>query len=265
MHTYRSGLPIRLGPLTLIANLSSAVEPANRSGLKMVCPDHKTFVHQELHCDEGTNHEVARDATLRGAITEDGMRIVNPQETPRFEASPTFDVIPVPADDLDTHTARDKSVFYVLPKPKTGSEEAWLTFRKLVEDKKTAYVVNGAIRSGKKNLYRLTEFNGYLALQQLKFPSAVREAPPIPESDAAKSTVNQFVKLAKQLAEQAKVEWDKFDSVDEYEERLNEYITSGELVDAPEGTKKKKGDGGTKLTGKPEDMLDALKAHLAGE
>jgi len=231
----------------------------------MVCPDHKTFVHQELHCDDGSNHEVPRDTTLRGAITEEGLRVINPQETPRFEASPTFDVIPVPADDLDTHTAQDKSVFYVLPKPKTGSEEAWLTFRKLVEDKKTAFVVNGAIRSGKKNLYRLTEFNGYLALQQLKFPSAVREAPATPESEASKATIGQFVKLARQLTEQAKVDWSKFDSVDEYEERLKEYVDSGELVDAPEGGKKEKKDTGTKLSGKPEDMLDALKAALEGQ
>jgi non-homologous end joining protein Ku len=228
----------------------------------MVCPDHKTFVHQELHCDESTNHEVARDTTLRGAITEDGMRVINPEETPRFEASSTFDLVPVPADDLDTHTARDKSVFYVLPKPKTGSEEAWLTFMELVRDKKTAYVINGSIRAGKKNLYRLTEFNGYLAIQQLKFPSAVREAPPTPETDATKATLKQFLAITKQLSEQQSVEWTKFDSVDEYEDKLKEFIDAGELVDAPEGAKKEKKNTGTKMSGKPEDMIAQLQQAL---
>lgn len=260
MHTYRSGLPIRLGPITLIANLSSAVDAAEGTGLRMVCPEHKCFVHQQLMCDDG-DHEVSRESSLRGAETSEGLRIVNPAELPIFEASETFDIVAVPSADIDTHTAPDTSVFYVLPKPKTGSDEAWLVLYDLVQSRDTAYVVTGAIRKGKKSLWRLTTFNGYMALRQLKFPSQVREAPPIPTSDTAKATLNSFKKLAKEFSAKSMVEWGNINSTDEYKDRLAEFVAQGELVEAPARTKE---SAAATQGSSAVDVMEALKEALGG-
>jgi non-homologous end joining protein Ku len=226
----------------------------------MICPEHKSLVHQELHCDDA-EHEVDRNATLRGQITEEGIRIIDPEEIPQFDASETFDLVAVSADDLETYTSPDRSVYYVLPKPKSGSDTVWHVFYDLVGNKKVAYVVNGSLRKGRRSIYRLTHFNGYLALRQLKFPADVREAPEMPEATETKKVLTEFKKIAKEFSDSAMVNWEQFDSEDEYKDRINEFLSRGELVDAPAKAKK---DGSESSGNSTEDMMAALKDAIKG-
>ena len=228
MGTYRN-IPITLGPVTLYAALSSAFDKSN-SGLKMVCPEHDSFVHQELKCDEG-DHLVNRFETRRGIVTEDGLRIL--ASVPKHEATEKLVMTPIPAAELESNTVPGDSIYYVKVKEKSGGQDQWLIFDELVRDKKTAYVVKAALRKGRESLYRLTIFNGYLALQQIRFPESVREHPEKPSTNTPKKTIKEYVSLAKQLSNATEVDWDKFDSSDEFEKKMNEAIASGELVGVP--------------------------------
>ncbi|RKX65904.1 MAG: hypothetical protein DRP42_04105 [Tenericutes bacterium] len=152
---------------------------------------------------------------------------------PKHEATEKLVMTPVPADDLESNTVPGDSIYYVKVKEKSGGQDQWLIFDELVRDKKTAYIVKAALRKGRESLYRLTIFNGYLALQQIRFPESVREMPEIPTTATPKKTIKEYVSLAKQLGGATKVEWDKFDSTDEFEQKMNEAIAQGELVDVP--------------------------------
>jgi len=260
MHPYRSGLPIRLGPVTLIGNLFSAIE-RNKTSLKTVCPEHKCFVHQQIICDDG-DHEVSRATALKGKITTDGLRIFDAGEIPSFERNEVIDLTPVPADSLETQTTNGDSLFYISVKEKVGSEDPWLVFRELASDSKTAYVASVALRTGRKSLYRLIVFNDYLALQQLRFPGNIREHPETPETESTKATVKEFVKLAKQLADNSRKEWNDFDSADDYETRIEAFVSQGELVEIPESAKKKEGTKAAPVAMSTEDMMAQMKVSL---
>ena len=255
MGTYRN-IPITLGPVTLYAALSSAFDKSD-SGLKMVCPDHESFVHQELKCDED-DHLVNRFETRRGAVTEDGMRIL--ASVPKHEATEKLVMTPVPAAELESHTVPGDSIYYVKVKEKSGGQDQWLVFDELVRDKKTAYIVKAALRKGRESLFRLTIFNGYLALQQIRFPESVREHPEVPTTATPKKIIKEYVSLAKQLGNATAVAWDEFNSTDEFEQKMNEAIAAGELVDVPASA----------VTNTPKasksmsavDMMDALRVAV---
>lgn len=232
MSSYRTGIGINLGPMALVADLSTVVPSTKNTSMKMVCPDHKSFVHQEYVCDEG-EHPVIYQEALRGVPTATGIRIADPRELPNLqvEKAESLSFVGVPKESIDSNTIPSGQMYYVSPAKKGGNNDMWNVLHQLTTDENLAFVAQGALRKGRARIYKLTLFQDYLILQAVEFPDNIREAPPIPTSKESAETLKTWEDAARSFATATAVQWDKFDATDAYEKNLTSFIESGELIE----------------------------------
>ena len=229
MSSYRTGIGFNVGPMTLIADLQTVVPSTKKTNLKLVCPTHKSFVHQIYECDE-ENHAVTYQEALRGVPTADGLRVVPQEKIPEVEKSESLSFVGVPLESLEANTIPTGKMYYVSPSKKGGSGDMWNVMHELASSEETGLVTQGALRKGRATIFRLTLFQGYLTIQALAFPDTIREAPVAPDSMEDDSTVHQWVDAAQAFAAATAVSWNDFDTEDVYEKNLLGMLEVGELV-----------------------------------
>ena len=233
MSSYRTGISLNVGPMTLIADMQTVVPSAQKTSMKLVCPTHKSFVHQVYECD-AEEHQITYQEALRGVETEKGVRVV-PQETiPQVEKSEALSFVGVPLESLEANTISTGKMYYVSPSKKGGNGDMWNVLHELVSSEETAFVTQGALRKGRATIFRLTLFQDYLTIQALAFPDNIREAPVVPEIGEDKTTLKQWTTAAQSFAAATAVKWSEFDTEDEYEKGLLGLLETGELVEQEE-------------------------------
>ena len=223
MGSYRKGLLLSLGSIIQVQVDLQTVVPTQRSGLRILCPEHHQPLKQSYNCPEG--HPVER--WVKGKQTADGWQIPKEDEKPEFDADQAFDLVPVPADQLEAHTFAGKSIYYCQP-TNTVSHEAWAVLRKILAKGKIALVTKGALRRGAKKLWRIDVFRDYLVLRDIEFPENIRAVPEQVDVKIPKAThdlVNQFI-------DNLMVSWDTLDTTDETRQQVEAWIAAGEAVAA---------------------------------
>lgn len=260
MAAFRTGIGINLGPMALVADLSTVVPSAKSTSLKMVCPEHKSFVHQEYVCDEA-EHNVTYQEALRGHMTPDGIKVVDTKSLPdiQVEKAESLSFIGVPRESLDSNTIPTGKMYYASPAKKGGNPDMWNVLRELVEGD-TAFVTQGALRKGRATIFRLSLFQGYLILQAVEFPKNIREAPPTPVSSEKPEVLATWRDAAMAFATATAVKWDDFDAEDEYEKNLTSFIENGELIEGSATTKEKESTASEQIA-----ALQAMVAELEGK
>jgi len=158
-----------------------------------------------------------------GYETADGYRIVDDAVRPKVEASGGLVLTPVPKKDLEAATLEGDGLYYATPSNE-HVESTWAIFNKLVNGK-TALVTKGALRAGTntEKLWRVTTFNGYLVLREIRFPENLK---PSPEAISKKVDKDTY-ELVMQFADKLSTEWSDFDSTDTMAARMAEWMDEG--------------------------------------
>jgi hypothetical protein len=165
-----------------------------------------------------------------GVPIDGGYRILEEETKPKVEAASGFKMVPVPRDQLESATFEGTSVYYARPSNE-HAYETWGAFEALVKGD-TALVCRGAIRkgTGTDKLWRVSSFNGYLVLREIRFPENLNPAPVERGTEADPVTLE----LLETFVEKMKIEWSDFDSEDKMAKRLNDWMSGGEAVESVE-------------------------------
>jgi non-homologous end joining protein Ku len=163
-----------------------------------------------------------------GAETADGYRVVNQEERPRVEGSDGLALVPVPRKDLEASTFEGDAIYYAKPSTELV-QESWAILNKVVQGK-VALITKGALRAGTntEKIWRLTSFNGYLVLREIRFPENIKPKPDMPKAKPDKATMD----LVTQFIDKLSVEWDEFDATDTMAARMSEWMNDGTDVES---------------------------------
>jgi len=238
-----------LGPLAAPLDLFT-VAPDNRDrALKRLCRTHVHPAHQQMWCDKNEPHQIEDE--VKGRQNLDGeWQLVEEGERPSFEGVKKLDFVPTDRTEAERDLVLTGKMYYCAP-GKDAPEDLWVLLTHLVTSKKHVLLAKGNFRkAATQPIWKLGLFRGYLVLQQVVFPSEVREAPPAPDIKLAKNLKD----LGAQFLESANVAWDEFDATDEGQELFNEWLNSGSSV-ASEKPKARK---------PVADLQAQLQAALAG-
>lgn len=231
MGAYKKNLMLSLGLISASVDLET-VAPRAKSGLSRLCPDHTVKLKQKYECPgtaDAEAHDIAWNAWVMGAETVDGWKITNEEERPRVEGSAGFQLVPVPAKDLESHTFEGDAIYYASPNNE-HVEQAWQILNKVVSKGKVALIAKGALRAGTntEKIWRLTTFNGYLVLREVRFPENVKPSPEAPKVKVDKETMG----MVDQFIEKLTTEWADFDATDTMAARMAEWMGEGTEVEA---------------------------------
>jgi hypothetical protein len=226
MGAYKKNLILSLGLISASVDLE-AVAPRVSSGLNRVCPEHTVKLKQQYLCpgtDEAESHTVAWGAWSMGRETGEGYKIVDVAERPRIEGATGFSLVPVPRKDLESSTFEGDAIYYAAPSSE-HVEESWAILNKIVTQGKVALITKGALRAGTttEKIWRLSSFNGFLVLREVRFPENIKTKPAMPKVKPDKATMD----LVGQFIEKLTVEWDAFDSSDTMSARMAEWMETG--------------------------------------
>ena len=230
MGAYKKNLILSLGLISASVDLET-VAPRVSSGLNRICPDHAVKLKQQYICpgtetDEG--HVVAWGTWNMGAETADGYKVVNQDERPRIEGASGLTLVPVPRKDLEASTFEGDSIYYASPSTEFV-QESWAILNKVVQGK-SALITKGALRAGTntEKIWRLTTFNGYLVLREIRFPENIKPKPEMPKAKPDKATME----LVNQFVDKLSVEWSDFDATDTMAARMSEWMNDGTDVES---------------------------------
>ena len=164
-----------------------------------------------------------------GMETADGWTVVPVEERPKAEKVSGLTLTPVPRKELDSSTLEGHGLYYAKPSNE-HAEKVWALLNKIVSGSKVALVSRGAIRAGANTdkLWRVTTFNGYLVLREIRFPENIKPSPEAVQAKASKedlAMVNMFV-------EKISTDWSDFDSEDKMSARIAEGMETGTDVSA---------------------------------
>ena len=224
-------MTLSLGLISTSVDLVT-VQPSVRSGLNRICPDHSVKLSQQYSCpgtrDEDA-HVVQWGSWNMGMETGDGWKIMAEEEKPDVDKVSGLTLTPVPRKELETSTLEGNGLYYAKPSNE-HSEKVWALFAKIVSGSKTALVSRGAIRKGTntEKLWRVTTFNGYLVLREIRFPENIKPSPEAVETKVDReelAMVNTFV-------EKMSTDWNDFDSEDKMSARIAEWMGTGTEVSA---------------------------------
>lgn len=220
--TYRKNLTLSLGPISTLVDLTT-VSPETKSEINRICPDHKTKLNQQYMCQTDGGHTVNWGTWIHGVPTEDGYRVVDVDNRPTVEASTGLDLTPVSRKELDAATIDGTGLYYAEPS-NTHSTKTWTLFTRLV-DGNTALVTRGALRrgTGTEKLWRLSTFNGFLVLREIRYPENLKPAPTVETIKVPKDESDMFA----QFATKRTVPWEQFDATDIMAQRVEAWKTDG--------------------------------------
>ena len=252
MGAYKKNLILSLGLISASVDLET-VAPRVSSGLNRICPKHTVKLKQQYICpgtEKDEPHDIAWGSWDMGAETPDGYKVVDEQERPRIEGSTGFSLVPVPRKDLEASTFEGDAIYYASPST-TFVEESWAILNKVVTHGKVALITKGALRAGTttEKIWRLTSFNGYLVLREVRFPENVKPKPAMPKAKPDKATMD----LVNQFIEKLSVEWNEFDASDTMAARMSEWMSDGTDVESQSAA-----------SAEPLDLKAALAAALEG-
>jgi hypothetical protein len=229
MGAYKTNLILSLGLISASVDLNT-VAPRTTSGLNRICPDHAIKLKQQYICagtetDEG--HVVPWGTWDMGAETGDGYKVVNQEARPRVEGASGLSLVPVPRKDLEAATFEGDGIYYASPSSELV-QESWAILNKVVQGK-SALIAKGALRAGTntEKIWRLTTFNGYLVLREIRFPENIKPKPEMPKAKPDKATMD----LVSQFIDKLSVEWSEFDATDTMAARMSEWMGDGTDVE----------------------------------
>ncbi len=232
MASYRKNLMLSLGPISTSVDLET-VAPKKSSGLNRLCPDHTVKLSQKYKCpgtSDADEHEVVWGSWDMGYETADGYKIVDEAAKPEVESVGGLALTPVPKKDLESATLEGDGLYYAKPS-NAHAESTWAIFNKLVSGK-TALIARGALRKGTntEKLWRVTTFNRYLVLREIRFPENLKPSPEAISKKVDKATYE----LVAQFADKLTTEWSDFDSTDTMSARMADWMDEGtEAVPSP--------------------------------
>jgi hypothetical protein len=252
MGAYKKNLILSLGLISASVDLDT-VAPRAASGLNRICPDHAVKLKQQYNCpgsEDAESHLIPWGTWDMGAETGDGYKVVNQEERPRVEGASGLTLVPVPRKDLESSTFEGDAIYYAMPSTEFV-QESWAILNKVVQGAKVALITKGALRAGTntEKIWRLTSFNGYLVLREIRFPQGIKPRPEIPKAKPDKATMD----LVSQFIDKLSVEWDEFDATDTMAARMSEWMSEGTDVESQEVPKDPA----------PLDLKAALAAALA--
>jgi non-homologous end joining protein Ku len=229
-NAYRKGLTLSLGLISAQVDLHT-VAPKSKTGLNRLCPEHTVKLKQKYECP-GTSaaeaHDVPWGSWVMGVDTGDGFKVVNEEERPTIEAAGGFTLVPVPRTDLEASTFEGDGIYYVAPNTE-HSDQAWAILNRVVQEGEVALITKGAMRKGPtEKIWRLSSFNGYLVLREIRFPEEIKpspEAPEVPIDDTQYALVQQFLGGLTTA-------WEDFDSSNAMAARMQEWLGTGTDVAA---------------------------------
>jgi hypothetical protein len=228
---YLKNLTLSLGLISTTVDLMT-VQPSVRSGLNRICPDHSIKLSQQYKCPgtrDADEHTVPWNTWNMGMETGDGWQVVPVEERPKAEKVSGLTLTPVPRKELDSATLEGHGLYYAKPSNE-HSEKVWALFHKIVSGSKIAFVSRGAIRSGANTdkLWRLTTFNGYLVLREIRFPENIKPSP-----EAVKAKVDKGdLAMVSTFVDKMSTDWSDFDSEDKMSARIAEWMNTGTEVSA---------------------------------
>lgn len=208
------------------------VQPSARSGLNRICPDHSIKLSQQYKCpgtaDDDT-HVVQWGTWNMGMESAEGWTVVPTEARPKAEKVSGLTLTPVPRKELDGATLEGGGLYYAKPSNE-HQEKAWALLTKVVSGSKVALVSRGAIRSGANTdkLWRLTTFNGYLVLREIRFPENIKPSPEAPKAKIDK----EELAMVNTILDGMSVDWADFDSEDKMSARIAEWMGTGMEVTA---------------------------------
>lgn len=230
---YRKNLILSLGLISVSVDLTT-VAPRKASGLNRLCPDHTVKLSQKYKCPgtaESDEHEVAWGSWNMGYETADGYTVVNVEDKPSIEASGGLSLVPVPAKDLESATFEGEAIYYAEPSNE-HVEQTWQVLNAVLKKGKVALISKGALRKGTntEKIWRLTRFNEYLVLREIRFPDNVKAAPEAPSGKLNRDLVT----MAHTVIDSVTAKWEDFDSSDSMAARMAEWMGQGTEVEAGE-------------------------------
>jgi len=252
MSSYRKNLLLSLGPIQASVDLTT-VAPTRKSNIHRYCPDHKVQLKQKYSCDgpEG-EHTVEWGNWILGADTAEGLKVVNEAEKPQVARADALTLAPMPAKDLNAATFNGSAMYYCAPSTETAGQ-TWSIIHKLLKGGKTALVARAALRTNSEKLWRLDLFRDYLVLREIVFPTEIKETP-----DPVKAKVDKATQdLVAQFVDGLMTTWDDFDTDDTMKKRMDDWMLSGETIEAIEGAEPVETPG--------LDLNAALAAAIAGQ
>ncbi len=230
MSSYRKNLMLSLGPISTQVDLES-VAPRIKSGLNRVCPTHMVKLSQLHECSgtkDAESHKVPTGEWEMGVEHDGTYKVVDKETRPKVEASGGLSLIPVPKKDLEAATFEGDAIYYAKPSTE-HAVETWAIICKIVAGK-TALIAKAALRAGMntEKLWRVTTFNGYLVLREIRFPENVKATPDTPNTKVDKATYD----LVMQFVEKLSTDWVDFDATDAGAQRLKDWLSDGTDVEA---------------------------------
>lgn len=250
-NSYRKGLTISLGLISAQVDLHT-VAPEVKSGLNRLCAEHIVKLRQKYECPgtaDAEAHDVPWGSWVMGLETNDGYRLVDADQRPSVEATSGLTLVPVPRTDLESSTFEGDSIYYAAPSNEhTG--QAWAVLSRVVQEGDVALIAKGALRKGPtEKIWRLSSFNGYLVLREVRFPEEIKASP---EAPAVTVDDNQYA-VVKQFIDGLTTAWDDFDSSNAMAARMSDWLSTGTDVNATEAS-----------AAVVPDLFEALRASLEG-
>lgn len=248
MQSVRSGFQLNLGLMSVPVNLYSVIPSDTGRKMRNLCATHKVPIKQAYLCpeDQELNPPIVKGFEVR----KNQFSILDDADVASIEflADDGMDLVAVPTESLDNHTVPGSTLYYA--QPHQTAVKAWEIIFRLTQDRKRTLVGQTALRANSRKLYRLTVFNDYLVLQEVRFPEQVREAPERPTVTIEKRLMDQ----AKSVLDAIEVDWSKYDANDEMLAKFRSLVEQGETV----VTATSEGD-----TPNVTDLMEALQASVA--
>lgn len=246
MQSVRSGFVLNFGLVSTPVDLYSVIPSKKKSSTKTLCEKHKVPIKQVYRCPVD---EVLQPITIKGIEVTKGKFVIL-EEVEDIEADNEIDFVVVPTSGLETSTVTGEGFYYLSP---IGNSKPWEVLYRVTKDKKRTLIGQTALRKNSRKIYKLVIFNDYLALQELIFPEHIRQAPEIEHPKLEKG----LLAMAKKVADQMEIEWDKFDSIDDGLKRFQALIKGA----TPVVNEDQPADSGAEVI----DLFAALEASLAGK
>jgi DNA end-binding protein Ku len=249
---------ISFGLVSVPVQIFSSAESKASVSFNMLHKKCGSRVKQQYICPKDNDEVVPRDEMVKGyEFAKDQYVVLTAEEIKALEekGTGTIDVQEfVPLDKVDREYL--EKVYYL--GPNKGGERAYRLLAEALRATGKAAIGQYAAR-GRQYLIVLRPKDGRLVMEQLHYSDELR---PISEVDVAEGEVKPMeLTLAKQLIEQTST--DKFEP-EKYKDVVRERML-GEINKKVEGQEITMSEKPSESSGKIIDLMEALKASLAGQ